>query len=83
MQGQPLPALRELAAPAAKRVAWYATDHAFDAAARLDRARFLREQLGLGPLDEAALAAADLPTRDRFGYRLIKPMLALARRFAR
>ena len=71
------------AAPALKRVAWYATDHAFDAPARLDRARFLRERLGLGPLHEAALAAADLPVRDRFGYGLIQPLLALQRRFAR
>jgi hypothetical protein len=61
-------------------VVWYATDHAFDAPARLDRARFLRDRLGLGPLDEAALAAAELPARDRFGYRLIQPLLALQKR---
>jgi hypothetical protein len=53
------------AAPSGKRVAWYPCDHAFDAAARRERAAFLREQLRLGPLDEAALAAATLPARDR------------------
>ena len=66
------------AAPAAKRVAWYRCDHAFGAPARLARAAFLREQLGLGPLDEAALAGAVLPARDRLRYRLIQPLLALA-----
>jgi dienelactone hydrolase len=70
------------AAPEPKRVRWYACDHAFDAAARRERALFLRERLGLGPLDEAALAAAALPAGDRLRYGLIKPLLALARRFA-
>jgi dienelactone hydrolase len=68
------------AAPEPKRVLWYATDHAFDAAARRDRARFLGEQLGLGPLDEAALAAVRLPARERWGYRLIQPLLRFAPR---
>jgi dienelactone hydrolase len=71
------------AAPEPKRCAWYATDHAFDAAARRDRAAWLRERLALGALDEAALARAALPARDRFGYRLIQPLLALQRRFAK
>jgi dienelactone hydrolase len=70
------------AAPEPKRARWYPCDHAFDAAARRDRALFLRELLGLGPLDEAALAAAALPAGDRLRYRLIKPLLAIARRFA-
>jgi dienelactone hydrolase len=70
------------AAPEPKRVAWYACDHAFDAAARRERAAFLRERLGLGPLDESALAAAALPAGDRLRYGLVKPLLALARRFA-
>lgn len=70
------------AAPEPKRVRWYATDHAFDAAARRDRAAFLREQLQLGPLDEAALAAAELPRGDRFRYRLARPLVALARPLA-
>jgi dienelactone hydrolase len=70
------------AAPGPKRVAWYACDHAFDAAARRERAAFLRERLALGPLDEAALAAAALPVGDRLRYGLVKPLLALARRFA-
>jgi dienelactone hydrolase len=68
------------AAPASKQVAWYTTDHAFDAAARRGRALFLREQLGLGPLGEAALEAARLPRRDRFGYRMIQPLLRFAPR---
>jgi dienelactone hydrolase len=71
------------AAPEPKRVASYPCDHAFGAAARRDRAAWLRERLALGPLDEAALARAELPARDRFGYRLVKPLLALRRRFAR
>jgi len=68
------------AAPEPKRVLWYATDHAFDAAARRDRAHFLCEQLGLGPLDEPALAAVRLPARERWGYRLIQPLLRFAPR---
>jgi uncharacterized protein len=71
------------AAPQGKGVAWYACDHAFDAAARRDRAAWLRERLALGPLDEAALARARLPGRDRFGYGLVKRLLALQRRFAK
>jgi dienelactone hydrolase len=71
------------AAPEPKRVAWYACDHAFDPAARRDRAAWLRDRLALGPLDEAALAQATLPARDRFGYRLIQPLLRLQRRFAK
>jgi dienelactone hydrolase len=70
------------AARGPKRARWYPCDHAFDAAARRERALFLRERLGLGPLDEAALAAAALPAGDRVRYGLIKPLLALARRFA-
>jgi len=70
------------AAPEPKRVGWYATDHAFDAAARRDRGAWLRDRLGLGATDETALAAADLPAWDRWGYRSIKPLLALQRRFA-
>jgi dienelactone hydrolase len=70
------------AAPEPKRARWYPCDHAFGEAARRDRALFLREQLGLGPLDEAALAAAALPAGDRLRYRIVKPLLALARRFA-
>jgi dienelactone hydrolase len=71
------------AAPEPKRVLRYACDHAFDAAARRDRAAWLHERLALGSLDEAALARAALPARDRFGYRLVKPLLALERRFAK
>jgi dienelactone hydrolase len=71
------------AAPAPMRVAWYPCDHAFDAAARRERAGWLRDRLGLGPLDEAALAAARLPARDRLAYGAIRPLLALSRRFAR
>jgi dienelactone hydrolase len=67
------------AAPEPRRVAWYACDHAFGATARRDRAAWLRERLALGPADEAALAAAELPARDRYRYRLVKPLLALAR----
>jgi dienelactone hydrolase len=70
------------AAPEPKRVGWDATDHAFDAAARRDRGAWLRDRLGLGATDETALAAADLPAWDRWGYRSIKPLLALQRRFA-
>jgi dienelactone hydrolase len=69
------------AAPEPKRVAWYACDHAFDSAARRDRATWLSERLALGALDEAALARAALPARDRFGYRLIQPLLAVRRQF--
>jgi dienelactone hydrolase len=71
------------AAPEGSRVAWYPCDHAFDAAARRDRAAFLRAQLGLGPLDEAALAAARLPVRDRLRHRTVRPLLALSRLAAR
>jgi dienelactone hydrolase len=71
------------AAPEPKRVLWYACDHAFDAAARRDRAAWLRERLALGSLDEGALARAELPARDRFGYRLVQPLLRLQRRFAK
>jgi hypothetical protein len=70
------------AAPEPKRARWYACDHAFDAAARRERALFLRDRLGLGPLDEAALAAAALPAGDRLRYRVLKPLLAIATRFA-
>ena len=48
--------------------------------ARRDRARFLAETLALGPLDEAALDEARLPARDRWSYRLIKPLLRFAPR---
>jgi dienelactone hydrolase len=70
------------ASPAPRHVAWYRTDHAFDLAARRDRAAWLRERLALGPLDAKALRAAELPGRDRWSYRAVKPLLALARRFA-
>jgi dienelactone hydrolase len=69
------------AAPQGKRVAWYACDHTFDDAARRDRAAWLRERLALGALDEAALAGARLPGRDRFGHGLVKRLLAVQRRF--
>ena len=71
------------AAPEPKRVAWYPCDHAFDATARRERAAWLRERLGLGPLDEAALAAARLPARERFSHGMVQRLLALSRRFAR
>jgi dienelactone hydrolase len=71
------------AAPEPKRLCWYPSDHAFDAAARLGRATFLAEPLRLGPLDEAALALAALPRGERVRYRLARPFVALARRFAR
>jgi dienelactone hydrolase len=69
------------AGPAQTR--WYACDHAFDLAARRERAVWLAEWLGLGGIDGAALAAAALPARDRFAYRLMQPLLRLQARFAR
>jgi dienelactone hydrolase len=66
-----------------KRVAWYPCDHAFDATARLERAAWLRDRLGLAALDEAALAAARHPWRERLAYGMVRPLLALQRRFAR
>lgn len=71
------------AAPAPKQCTWYPTDHAFDAEARRERAAWLAAQLGFAAPDPAALAKAALPARERRRYRSLKPLLALARLFAR
>jgi dienelactone hydrolase len=65
------------AAPAAKRVQWYACDHALDAAAARDRARWLAQQLGFAR--EPALPEGELLPR---GQLRVSRVVGAARRLA-
>ncbi len=62
---------------------FYACDHAMDASAARDRARWLRDRLALPR--EPALAGAErlLPRGQIFTYRAIAPFVRLARWHAR
>ncbi len=74
------------AANASRRDArWYVADHALegDGRALRERARWLCEQLRCAPPADGALARVRLPRAQVWKYRAIKPLLALANRFAK
>lgn len=72
------------AAKEPRAVRWYACDHACQGAAVLrERAVWLGERLALEPANDAALARVALPRAQVWKYRAIKPLLAIANRFAK
>ena len=70
------------AAPAGSERSFYACDHAFGAATTADRAAWLASALDFAPPAREALARVALPRAQVWKYRLLKPLLALAKRRA-